>query len=80
MRSSVLAVLLVATAGQPEQPLSPWHYGTDCFVPAPDIFATRNFDAYGGAANDLACFRLNQTLMHCAEGCRGARPEARAER
>ena len=63
--------LVLAATPQPEQPLSPWHYGIDCYVPAPDVFAmqraTWNFDAYsayGGAANDLACFRLNQMLGH----------------
>ena len=73
--ASITALLVLAAAPQPESPLAPWHYGTDCYVPAPDIFAmqraTRNFDAYsayGGAANDLACFRLNQTLMHLRRG------------
>jgi hypothetical protein len=75
VRRSALAMLVLAAAPSPEQPLSPWHYGTDCYVPAPDVFAMQrargNFDAYlayGGAANDLACFRLNQTLMHLRRG------------
>jgi hypothetical protein len=70
-----MLVLVLAAAPQPEQPLSPWHYGMDCYVPAPDVFvmqqATRNFDAYsayGGTANDLACWRLNQILTHLRRG------------
>ena len=75
--SSAIALLLVLAAGQslPEQPLSPWHYGIDCYVPVPDVFtmqhAAGNFDAYstlGGATNDLACWRLNQTLMRLHRG------------
>ena len=73
MIAPALALVLAAAPSllPPPQarPLPPWYGAVDCYTSAPDVFAlqraTGNFDAdsqYGGAANDLACWRLNQLL------------------
>ena len=48
--ASITVLLVLAAALQPEASLAPWHYGIDCYVPPPDVFAMQrgrgHFDAY----------------------------------